>query len=435
MAVGLALTAHRKSIIFRREFPQLKDIIQRSRDILTDTLATYNSQDHMWRGIPGGRTLEFGSMQYADDWTRYKGRPHDLKAYDELTEFLEMQYLASIGWARTTTPGQRVRIIGMTNPPTNAEGEWVIRRWGPWLDPQHSHPAEPGELRWYAMIEGKEVARENGDTFLWKNETIQPKSRTFIPARLSDNPFLRDTGYVATLQSMPEPLRSQLLYGDFTVGLGDHRWQIIPTDWIRQAQARWKSDGGQGKPLSAIGVDVARGGDDKTATSKRYGNWYAPIAKVPGKETPDGPSVAACVISALQGQTPPTINVDVIGVGSSAYDHLRGLYQQKVQAVNFASGSNATDKSGQLGFVNVRAEDYWRMREALDPNSGQDLALPPDPELLADLCAARWKLTPRGIQVEEKEEIRKRLGRSPDCGDALVLATHEQTNFAGIWGR
>jgi hypothetical protein len=48
--------------------------------------------------------------------------------------------------------------------------------------------------------------------------------------------------------------------------------------------------------------------------------------------------------------------------------------------------------------------------------------LPPDRELLIDLCAPTWKLTPRGIQVEAKEDLIKRIGRSPDKGDAVVYA-------------
>jgi hypothetical protein len=58
----------------------------------------------------------------------------------------------------------------------------------------------------------------------------------------------------------------------------------------------------------------------------------------------------------------------------------------------------------------------------LDPERGQKLALPPDQELLSDLTAPRWTMTMQGIKVEPKEDIVKRLGRSPDCADALVLA-------------
>jgi hypothetical protein len=69
---------------------------------------------------------------------------------------------------------------------------------------------------------------------------------------------------------------------------------------------------------------------------------------------------------------------------------------------------------------------WWRMREALDPVNGYDLALPPDRELFADLCAPRYKRTPRGIQVETKDEIKKRIGRSPDKGDSAVYALAER---------
>src|SRR5205085_1292975 len=83
---------------------------------------------------------------------------------------------------------------------------------------------------------------------------------------------------------------------------------------------------------------------------------------------------------------------------------------------------DALDQAEQLGFVNQRAEWWWKLREALDPDSGQELALPPDPELKSDLCAPRWKNTARGIQVESKEDLHKRIGRSPDAGDAVVYA-------------
>jgi hypothetical protein len=61
-------------------------------------------------------------------------------------------------------------------------------------------------------------------------------------------------------------------------------------------------------------------------------------------------------------------------------------------------------------------------REALEPNLGEPVALPVDAELLADLAAPTWKLTPRGIQLESKEDVKKRIGRSPDKGDAVINA-------------
>ena len=340
---------------------------------------------------------------------------------DEITEFSESQFRFVNGWNRSTRPGQRCRIIATGNPPSTDNGLWIIKYWGPWLDPDHPNPAAPGELRWFAVIGGKDIECSGPEPLQHEGETIYPRSRTFVPARLSDNPFLRDSGYLTVLQGLPEPLRSQMLYGDFSLSLGTDPWQVIPSAWIRAAQARWKEeDGNKTLPISAIGVDVARGGRDKTVISIRKSNWFAPLYRYPGSETPSGPAVAGLVLSHAGPEC--TINVDVIGVGSSVYDVLNGIYRGQVNGVNVAGRSTSTDKSGKLKFVNIRAEALWKLREALDPETGDNLAIPPDPELLADLTAPKWTLRVSGIQIESKQDIIKRIGRSPDAGDALVLA-------------
>lgn len=417
LLLGLAATSHRKTIIFRREYPQLREIIERAKEIL-GPLGTFNASANLWR-LTDGRLVEFGSIQFDDDKDKYQGRAHDLKAFDELPQFLESQYRFVIGWNRTTRRGQRCRVVGAGNPPTNADGEWVIKRWAAWLDAQHPHPAKPGELRWYAMVDGQEVEQPDATPFEHKGKTIKPKSRTFIPARLADNPYLLATDYESVVQGMPEPLRSQMLYGDFTAGHDDNPWQIIPTAWVRAAQARWQPGGNIGQHRDSIGVDVARGGKDKTVLARRFGTWFAPLEKHPGASTPDGPGVARLVAAALIDGG--TANVDVIGVGSSVYDHLCEL-GVSVSPINFAEATTDRDRAGVLRFANVRAYAYWSLREALDPVKGDNLALPPDSELLADLCAPRWSMRLSGVLVESKEDIIKRIGRSPDCGDAVALA-------------
>lgn len=428
LLVGLAITAHRKSIIFRRELRQQRDIIERARGLLGSSGARYNGQDLLWRDIPGGRSLEFGAVQYEPDVERYQGRAHDLKAFDELTHFTEYQYRYLIGWNRTTDPAQRCRVVATGNPPLTPEGEWVVKRWGAWLDPQHPQPAEPGELRWYAVIDGEDREVETAEPFDWKDENISPKSRTFIPARLADNPYLLATDYGATVQALPEPLRSKLLYGDFGLEFQDDPWQIIPTAWVIAAQERWEKRPRPTTPLTALGVDVARGGKDQTMLARRYDNWFAELERHPGTETPNGQEVARLVIAATAGEPGATIAVDVIGVGASVYDLLtmQGL---PAQGINFAERTDARDASGRLAFANVRAEAYWRLRESLDPDRGMELALPPDRELRADLTAPRWNMTPRGIQVESKDDVKQRIGRSPDAGDAVVLAHYR----SGSW--
>lgn len=420
LLLGLAATAHLKSIIFRREFPQLKEIILRSKELFSD-FARFNGQEKLWQGLPGNRLLEFGAVQHEDDKQKYKGRPHDLKAFDELPDFSESQYRFLTAWNRTTHPKQRCRIVCTGNPPSTAEGEWVLKYWGPWLDRQHPNPADPGELRWFVVIDGEDVEVEDGSPIQHNGESLQPKSRTFIPASVKDNPYLLQSGYITTLQNLPEPLRSQLLYGDFKAEREDDPWQVIPTQWVLLAQKRWQEQEKPDLPLSSLGVDVARGGKDKTVIARRYGNWFAPLDAYPGSVTPDGPKVASLVTLAYEEGA--YINIDIISVGSSPYDCLvaQGL-KEKVNPVNFAAGSDKKDRSGRLKMRNKRAEGWWGLRESLDPVNGDDLALPPDPELKSDLCAPRWSNSSAGILIESKEDIEERIKRSTDKGDAVVYA-------------
>jgi hypothetical protein len=92
------------------------------------------------------------------------------------------------------------------------------------------------------------------------------------------------------------------------------------------------------------------------------------------------------------------------------------------QAFNGASASKMTTADG-VRFVNARSEAWWRLREELNPDreGGSVIALPDDAELLADLAAPTFEVRTNGIQIESKDTIRKRLGRSPDKGDAVVM--------------
>ncbi|MCP4536245.1 MAG: terminase [Chloroflexi bacterium] len=428
LIIGCAVEMHQRSLILRRESTQLRGIVDRSREILENTGARLNSLTGVWRDVPGGGQIELSGCKNETDKRKFQGRPHDLIAFDEATEFLESQVDFIIGWARTEDEAQRVRIIFTGNPPTTAEGQWIIRRFAPWLDDTFPDKAQPGELRWVAMVDGKLRWLKSGAAFEHDGETITPKSRTFIPARVSDNPYYVATNYEAQLQLLPEPLRSQLLYGDFNAATDDDPWQVVPTSWVKAAQERWTDS--PPPRLDGLGVDPARGGDDRTAIAERRGQWFN-VYSWPGRETPDGPSVAALVTQRWDDDA--LVTVDIIGIGSSVFDAL--VYSNsgmRVLDVNFASSTTATDKSGRFDMRNIRAEIWWALREALDPESGDELMLPPSSALRADICAPRWKLTAAGIIVEPKSETKKRLGRSPDLGDALVLALHTVYESTGI---
>lgn len=421
LLLGKAGTQHQRSIIFRRVFPSLRGMIERSREIFNwagDVHAkdSFNESLHVWR-LADGRMLEFGSTQHEKDLKKYQGQPHDFIGVDEATEFPESFVRFLMGWNRTTTPGQLCQTLLTFNPPLDDAGAWVVRFFAPWLDEDHPNPAADGEVRWFAMVDGKEI--ECGpEPFDHNGETILPKSRTFFHAALKDNPALEATGYAATIDAMPEPLRS-LLRGNFHAARMVDPWQTIPVAWVKAAQARWTEDKPDGH--YCVGVDPARGGGDRMAIARLYGTWLAPVETHPGAAVPTGPVAAALLVKDVAAGA--RIGVDVIGIGASVQDSLTDLGGLTVQAVNFGAGApNARDRSGKLKFRNVRAAAYWKLREALDPDHGDGLALPPDTELLIDLTAPRYELKPSGIQLEDKEEIKERIGRSPDKGDAVALA-------------
>ena len=129
---------------------------------------------------------------------------------------------------------------------------------------------------------------------------------------------------------------------------------------------------------------------------------------------------------------PPVIIDGGGGYGGGVTVRLR---DNGIEPVSFIASGESFEKTkdGSLGFANKRAEVWWKFREALDPDQpdGSAIALPPDPELRADLCAPTWKLGARGILLESKDgssgfgNLRQRLGRSPGKGDAVVMAWSE----------
>lgn len=444
LLLGLAATAHKRSVIFRRVFPNLRGIIEESRALLNaeardHSKDSYNETLHRWV-LGDGRMIEFEACQYEKDKEKQRGRPRDFYGFDEATEFTRTQIEFMTAWNRTTEAGQRCRVVMTFNPPTDDGGSWVIEYFRPWfafLFPKqftHPRPAAPGELRWYATVDGKEIECESGERFTEGGEVVRPRSRTFIPARLDDNPHLANSNYRSTLQALPEPLRSQLLYGDFAAKGAADPFQIIPAEWVRQAQRRWLEGPQPELGRATVGVDVARAGADRTVFAARWGQWYGEPVVYPGVATPDGPTVAELFRQAFR--EPGAIHVDVIGVGSSAYDSLNAMFRG-VTPVNVSAASGYTDRSGRLRMRNLRTELLWRMRDALDPERGSVVALPPGNEVLADLCAARYRPLAGGVvAAESKEEIKARLGRSPDVGDAILLAGYEpaESSWADLEG-
>lgn len=445
LLVGLSLIAHQRSLILRRESTQLRGFIDDLARILK-TRDGLNKQDGQWRVPPAlahqpDQLIEFGGVPNPGDEERHQGIPHDLLGFDEVTQFSQyvVDYLST--WNRTVLPGQRTRMVLTSNPPTPSTsvktvsadgGQWLLRRYAPWLDPTYAgDPAKPGELRWYVTLDGLEREHPDGEPFehviahgpkQGEVEIIQPKSRTFIPSLPTDNPYT-SSAYIATLQKLPEPLRSALLYGDFSVSLSDRPMQLIPTEWLRAAQARHRAQNGPPPSVeqTALGVDVARGGADASVVVERYRHYYADPQEIPKNIARTGPEVALEALKHRRNES--TVVIDANGPGASVYDHMtEALGLDDIIGWVGSKRSNRRDKSGKFGFTNMRTEIYWRLREALDPASNSRIALPDDPDLTQELLAMTYKEVSGKYQLITKEDLISVLGRSPDKADALSLA-------------
>lgn len=430
LELGWGINEADAGIIFRRQRNQT-DGLETEGKRLIGNRASFNGQDLEWTW-PDGRSLKLAGMNQPDDWMDHAGRERDYMGFDEAGEFLEMQVAQIIAWLRAG-PGKRCRAILGSNPPRTAEGAWLRKWFAPWLDPKFPFPATPGEVRWAVGVTKGDVYDlhwvEGPGEYEIEGKTYTARSYTFIPASLEDNPFRNTPDYRARLQSLPEPLRSQLLHGDFTAGAKDDIDQCIPTAWILAAQERWEPNIPWGVPMCAIGADASGGGDDPMVMSARHDGWFAPLDVVPGADLPIdrmGTHCAGLVVARRRDGA--KVKVDLGGgYGNGIYEHLKGNGVE-VEGHKGAKGTLSRTKDRQLGFFNERARVIWQFREALDPDQegGSPIALPPDPLLVADLTAPRFSTVSHrkgmAIKVEDKESVCKRLGRSTDRGDAVVMA-------------
>ena len=419
---------HGRCLILRRTNKEASRFIRRYSELVGNRDG-WNGQQQTFT-FPTGLITEFGGCQLEEDKQKYKGEPKDFIGFDEISDFTETQYRFIIGWNRAAKKGQRCRVIAAGNPPTKPEGFWVVQYWAPWLDENHPNPAKPGELRWFTTIAGKDTEVDGPGPHIINGEPIRARSRTFIPASLSDNPDLAETDYGSVLAALPPGLREAYYEGKFGSSPEDDEWQVCPTAWVEAAMERWEPDGLKGFEMTAMGVDCSGGGNDAAVISSRYGGWYNPLESIEGKATADGSHMAGRVINIRKSAAP--VIVDVGGGYAGAI-----IERFKDNHIEYSRFDGAAKAMGQavgsgLTFRNKRAQMHWRFREALDPDQegGSAIALPRDPILKADLCAPRYNLGPQGIEIEKKEDIKKRIGRSPDRGDSVMMCLDEGNKAA-----
>lgn len=427
LEVGAYFLGHYSGIIFRREAVQLDGLIEFCKQVGEESgLGRFvGGNENVFKRNDGGR-LKFAGLNQADSWRKHAGNAKDYICFDEAGEFLKEQVFSLIGWLRSTREGQRCRVILGSNPPRGGDGEWMIEEFAPWLDPLFPNPAKDGELRWAIVVGGVTEWVDGPGTYQRLGEEYTAMSRTFIPARLDDNPYLKDTNYRAVLQGLPEPLRSQLLNGDFLAGREDHEWQVIPSAWVDAAQERWRNAPKTTRRMLAVSADIAMGGADNLVIGALYdGGYFGELEKHRGVDVKDPIDIASKMMRIRRNDA--DMSVDLTGGwGSGPRSYLINHHNVDCAGIVYSAESGANTYDGRFGFYNLRAELWWKLREALDPEGGTDqkLILPPSTRLKAELTTPRWSIRGTKILVESKDEIKKRIGGSTDEADVIAQLLH-----------
>ncbi|MDE2098870.1 MAG: hypothetical protein KGL39_16575 [Patescibacteria group bacterium] len=201
---------------------------------------------------------------------------------------------------------------------------------------------------------------------------------------------------------------------------------LIPMVWIEAAQNRWEEAQFTDEDLIHVGIDCARAGDDASIVGFRRGIKLMPLQEMRHFDTMQ---VAGWVVGHLRGIPPELlgiINVDVVGIGAGVADKVR---EEGFDVVDI-NGGFASDEPDR--YHNYRAHMFWRLRELF--RSGE-IAIPPDDEeLSSQLMSIRYRFSQKGlIQIESKEDIKKRGLPSPDRADALAYTFVQRSDpFLGI---
>lgn len=204
---------------------------------------------------------------------------------------------------------------------------------------------------------------------------------------------------------------------------------VVPLSWVEAANRRWVEWDLAGRPQEPgreiFGVDVARGGTDFTGVARRTG---AVVSSVVAWNIADTTRLVARLKRKMLHQTDMSV-IDVIGVGAGVVDMMR-QWNRGVIAFNASRKTKRLDRSGEYGFKNQRAAMWWMMREMLDPAFDPTLALPPIDDLIGELTAPKWRIAVGSkIQIESKEDVKKRIGRSTDLADAACQTLLTDAEF------
>lgn len=306
--------------------------------------------------------------------------------------------------------GARVRIFGADNP-DSLRGLYFD---GVVLD----EVADMKPEVWTAIILPAILDRNGWADFIGTPKGINLFSELYFKALKDPEWFaalrtVYDTGALSPDEielaraSMPEPQFRQEFLCDFNAGAAN---ALLSVDVVNAACGKHLAEDKYQFAARIIGVDVARQGDDRTVIFRRQGlASFSPVIM----RGADSMAVAARVAAEIQEWEPDAVMVDGSGgYGAGVIDRLRQLGHVPLE-VQFGG------KANDARFNNKRTEMYWLLAEWL--RSGA--VLPDMAELKVELCTPTYDHdNARGVmKLESKDDIKDRMGYSPDLADALAL--------------
>jgi hypothetical protein len=187
---------------------------------------------------------------------------------------------------------------------------------------------------------------------------------------------------------------------------------------VIEAQRRDLPVSGYDFAARILGLDPARFGADASVLTLRQGSK---VLLMQTYRNLDNMTLASIVADIILREKPDATFIDA-GGGSGVIDRLRQLNFGDIREVPFAG------KPSSGRYVNKRAEMYARVAEWVKAGG----CLPKQPELVADLAEPQFTFKGDAMQIESKEDIRSRIGRSPDWGDSLAL-TFADPYVTAMW--
>lgn len=242
----------------------------------------------------------------------------------------------------------------------------------------------------------------------WKSGTL-PEWRVFIPALATDNPHI-DPNYIDQLNKSDEVTRQRLLHGNFEYD--DTKGKLFRYDEIIDL---FESNI-EVNSTTFLSVDVARLGNDSTVIAVWRGLECIKILKVQGKTT-DQVALLVKELEREYGVIRQNIVVDTDWLGAGVADQLRGCY-------NFHNASSPIKTEQEERFGNLKTQCYFKLREKAEK---REIRINADGEIKDTLSQELENIMLKNpendwkVLLESKEELKRRIGRSPDIADAIMM--------------